>query len=124
MGIRLNIAKPKLIKTIEVIIDRKDETIPSEAKRKRSINPKNKATKIFANIPAEATATVPHFLFVRLFGLYGTGFAQPNKNEAWVKTKNKGIITEPNKSKCFNGFKVSRPAYSAVLSPKCKATKP
>ena len=37
------------------------------------------AIKKLAKTPAEATAIVPHFLLLKLFGLYGTGFAQPNK---------------------------------------------
>ena len=91
---------------------------------KRKMSPKKTAIKRFAKIPAPATAIVPNFLFIRLFGLYGTGFAQPNKNGEWVKTRNAGKIIEPKISKCLSGFKVSLPAYKAVLSPKRNATKP
>ena len=82
------------------------------------------AIKIFAKIPAEATAIVPHFLLLKLSGLYGTGFAQPNKKGACVKTKSAGKKTEPKKSKCLMGFRVNRPAKRAVLSPKYSAIKP
>ena len=78
MGTRLKIANPKLTRIIEEIIETKlIDGAPFMEKRK--ISPKKTAIKRLAKIPAEATATVPHFLLVRLFGLYGTGFAQPNK---------------------------------------------
>ena len=35
----------------------------------------------------------------RLFGLYGTGFAQPNKNGEWDKTKSNGKTIDPKKSR-------------------------
>ena len=57
------------------------------------MSPKKIAMKKFANTPAEATAIVPHFLSDRLFGLYGTGFAQPNKNGDPVITKSPGKRT-------------------------------
>lgn len=79
---------------------------------------KNTAIAKFAKIPAEATQIVPFFLSRKFSGLYGTGFAQPIKKGAFVITKIKGNMTEPNGSKCFKGFKVSLPAYWAVLSPK------
>jgi len=79
IGTRLNIANPKLIKTIEETTETKlIETVLFIEKRKTS--PKKIAKKRLDKTPAAATAIVPHFLLVRLFGLYGTGFAQPNKN--------------------------------------------
>lgn len=73
-------ANPKLIKTIEEITETKlVDTMLFREKRKMS--PKKIAKKRFAKIPAAATAMVPHFLLVRLLGLYGTGFAQPKRKE-------------------------------------------
>lgn len=68
IGIILKIANPKLIRTISEII----ETKPTDTAlfmEKRKISPKRIAKKRLAKIPAEATAIVPHFLSVRLFGL-------------------------------------------------------
>ena len=42
----------------------------------------------------------------------------PRKNEA------RGTRTDPTGSRCFRGFRVQRPAYFAVGSPKAFATKP
>jgi len=80
IGTRLKIANPKFIRTIEEITEIK-LTETALLMEKRRIRPKKIAMERFAKIPAEATAIVPHFLLVRLFGLYGTGLAQPNKKE-------------------------------------------
>lgn len=124
IGIRLNKAKTIFSRTIEESKEMKVSLNIPVIKETRITTPKNRAIKILANIPAEATHTVPHFLSLKLAGLYGTGFAQPTKNEALVKTRISGRTTDPNQSKCFNGLKVSLPAYSAVLSPKYKAAYP
>ena len=86
-------------------------------------NPKNTAKAKLANIPAEATQNVPTLRSsgLKLFGLYGTGFAHPIKKGAFVMTRRSGIIIEPYKSRCFRGFKVNLPAYLAVVSPYFKA---
>ena len=73
---------------------------------------------MFANGPASATIASPHLWFRRLYGLKGTGFAQPI-----IKPPNRydmtGKIKEPNHSKCLKGLSVSLPANFAALSP-CK----
>ena len=88
------------------------------------ISPKNKANAIFESGPAMATLKEPHFWSLKLQGLIGTGFAQPTNTGLPLINKINGKIIEPNKSKCFSGFKVSRPAYFAVGSPSEKATLP
>lgn len=87
-------------------------------------SPKKIAIDKFAMMPAEATQSVPLLWSFRLLGLYGTGLAQPIKNGAWVITNNNGRTIEPNKSRCFIGFKVNLPAYWAVLSPNERAAYP
>ncbi len=86
-----------------------------------NIRPKKIAKRILANGPAIATKAVPHFLFFKLAGLKGTGLAQPiiitGAPKSAGKAKSNGKIIEPNGSKCGKGFKVNRPAASAVLSP-------
>ena len=56
--------------------------------------------------------------FFKYKGLNGTGFAQPNKTGLLIKKRVNGKRNEPKKSRCFIGFKVSRPAFLAVGSPK------
>ena len=68
MGTRLNILKPRLIRTIEEIIEIKF-TDTALFKENLKISPKKTAIKRLAKTPALATATVPHFLFVKLSGL-------------------------------------------------------
>lgn len=48
-------------------------------------------------------------------GFTGTGFAQPNPMRISIKL--------PIRSRCLNGFKVNRPAFLGVSSPKRSATK-
>ena len=88
------------------------------------IIPKMTATRIFEAGPAKAMSGSATFLFLKLYGLYGTGFAQPIIKPAFIKYKTNGKTTEPNQSKCFSGFKVSLPSYCAVLSPKQSAVNP
>ena len=59
--------------------------------------------------PAKATIGSAHFLFLELEGLIGTGFAQPNTNPDPDIIKSSGTMTDPVKSRCLMGFKVSRP---------------
>jgi len=77
---------------------------------RRMIIPNKIAMEKFAKTPAAATAIVPHFLLLKLSGLYGTGFAQPNKKGVFEMTRIAGKSTEPNKSKCLSGLSVRRPA--------------
>ena len=83
-----------------------------------------RATAIFEAGPAIATSNSPHLLFRRLYGLYGTGFAQPKMSPPGRIANIRGRITEPKGSKCFSGFSVRRPSYFAVVSPKNKAAYP
>ena len=80
------------------------------------ITPKIQATAKLAPGPAKDTFTFPHFWSLKLNGLTGTGFAQPNPVPV-VIIRRKGTTIEPIGSKCFIGFKVKRPAYFAVESP-------
>jgi len=76
--------------------------------------------------PAIETFNIPHFLSLRLNELIGTGFAQA-KIGPWPLVniiKKSGKMTDPIGSKCFKGFKESRPASLAVGSPKAKAALP
>jgi hypothetical protein len=76
MGIKLNVAKTKFIRTImkEMCV----KASPNWADMpKRIIKPKNNAIHILDSGPATATIASPHFWFLRLYGLKGTGFAQP-----------------------------------------------
>lgn len=82
-------------------------------------NPKIIAIRKFVAGPATETFNSPHFWSLRLYGLIGTGFAQPKIGPLpMVANKSsKGRITEPKGSKCFKGFKVNLPACFAVGSP-------
>lgn len=88
--------------------------------------PKITASKKFMLEPAMPTFRLPHLWSFKLNGFIGTGFAQPIIGPLpWVKTKRIiGRMIVPNISICFNGFKVRRPAFFAVGSPKRKATDP
>lgn len=126
IGTRLKIAKARLVMTMEEIIKPKPagRLAPKEKRpERRKKNPKIIAMERLAKIPAEATATVPHFRLLKLFGLYGTGLAQP-KTKPVEKYINAGTTMEPIGSRCLRGFKVSRPALRAVSSPNISATYP
>ena len=56
--------------------------------------------------------------FFKYKGLNGTGFAQPNKTGLLIKKSANGKRNEPKKSRCLSGFKVRRPEFLAVGSPK------
>src|SRR3990167_1093560 len=80
--------------------------------------PKNKAKAIFEAGPAMETFKDPHFWSLKLYGLIGTGLAQPKITPLGKRASKIGRITDPKGSKCFNGFRVRRPAYFAVGSPR------
>ncbi len=67
------------------------------------INPNPIASKILASGPVKATRDVPHFLFLRLSELNGTGLAQPIITVGMPKSAGKarisGSIIEPKGSK-------------------------
>ena len=61
--------------------------------------------------PAAATIVSPQCgARVRLYGLYGTGFAQPNRKPPGERIEIMGKIIEPSMSMCGMGLSVSRPA--------------
>ena len=122
IGTRLKKASARLIMTIEEM-NPMSFSSGTLGMIKRNKSPKKRAINKLASTPAAATATVPHFSFLRFSGLYGTGRAHP-KAKPVEKYRSAGKTTEPNKSKCAIGFKVRRPAMRAVLSPKYSAIKP
>lgn len=86
--------------------------------KKRINRPKDKAISKLDKTPAKATKGIPVLGFLKLYGLKGTGFAQPKINPAFVIIKRNGNKIEPNISICGKGFKVSLPSSLAVESPK------
>ena len=86
-----------------------------------AITPNTSAINKLVAGPASATFTAPVRGFLRLFGLYGTGFMPAKKNPV-VKNNTTGIIKDRNGSRCFSGFNVSRPARRAVSSPSRSAS--
>lgn len=80
--------------------------------------PKIIAKEKFDIGPAKATFNCPYFWSMKLYGLIGTGFAQPTKKCEFINNRNKGTKKEPTISRCLIGFSVSLPAYLAVGSPK------
>lgn len=81
------------------------------------------AITMFEAGPPKATIAGPHFWFRRLYGLYGTGFAQPKANPV-VTSIASGTMIDPQMSMWLIGLKFSRPEYFAVASPSQSATKP
>jgi len=113
MGTRLKIASTIFIKTIMADISRKPDVW---APAKRRMSPNMTAIKILEAGPAKATAASDHLPGRRLYGLYGTGFAQPKINPP-REYAIRGTRKEPKKSRCFIGLRVSLPWYFAVWSP-------
>src|SRR5690606_23862805 len=60
----------------------------------------------------------------KLYGLYGTGLAQPKRKPALEIRRRAGMMTEPSGSICTNGFGDRRPWSRAVGSPSQSAMKP
>lgn len=119
IGIKLKIAKRIFTQQIKLNIKRRFKLNSENWKGKKRINnPKIKAKIMFDSGPAKATFASPYFLSLKLRGLTGTGFAQPKTTGLPVKIRIPGKIIEPNHSRCFMGFKVSRPAFLAVKSPR------
>lgn len=129
IGIKLKKAKSTLTKII--ILKRMytlykigSAAIGKKAAISLDIRPNTMATKKFEAGPAKAINAPSLFGSFRLYGLKGTGFAQPNINGLFVAIKSNGTRNEPKNSKCFIGFKVSRPISLAVLSPSLYAISP
>src|SRR3989344_5402111 len=120
-GMRLKIASTTLIITIITATDINagGKASPSTTLgASRTIKLKMKATTRLVAGPAKATHTGPHLPPRRLYGLYGTGLAQPKTNwPAVVKYNMRGKTIEPVISMWAKGLRVSRPAYLAVGSP-------
>lgn len=120
IGIRLNKTRTKFKITIIEAIFKKGpikEALIINGENLIS-NPKIIAINKLAKTPATETSIVPFLTLRRLFGLYGTGLAQPITKPALDKTRSKGRTKEPNMSRCFIGFRVRRPLRRAVLSPR------
>ena len=116
MGKRLNIARNRFnITTMLNSSGTRDEENMSG--RNLKVRPNRTAKEIFDAGPAMATLAGPYFRSLKFSGLYGTGLAYPNMKPP-RKKEMRGSRMEPNISKCFKGFKVSRPRYLAVGSPK------
>ena len=123
-GIKLNNAKPTfIITTMTIIFINSTETRLYDTKM-RPITAKIEARVKLVTGPANAIIPSANLLFFKLYGLYGTGLAQPKRIPEFVSNKMAGKKIEPKKSICFRGFKVKRPSYFAVGSPKTKATYP
>jgi len=122
IGKRLKIARKRFNVTTTLNSSGTRDEEKTSGKNLR-VRPNNTAKAIFDAGPASATLAGPYFLSCKLAGLYGTGLAYPNMNPPTIK-EIIGRITEPNMSRCFIGFKVSRPKFLAVGSPKEWATAP
>lgn len=122
MGKRLKIAKKRFnVTTTLNSSGTRDEENTSG--KNLNVRPNITAKAIFDAGPASATLAGPYFLSRKLTGLYGTGLAYPNMNPPSIKEIS-GRRTEPNMSRCFIGFRVSRPRFLAVGSPNELATAP
>jgi hypothetical protein len=116
-GTKLNIASTIFIITIYIEIWAKEGEI--DPPPNRSTIPKTRAIKRFESGPAIEIRSSPHLLFLTLLGFHSIGRAHPKVNPA--KEVIIGMINEPNRSRCFNGFKVSLPCILGVGSPKISA---
>lgn len=93
----------------------------AESVRNLAANAAMRAITILESGPPSATMAGPHFWFLRLYGLYGTGLAQPKANPVEISIRN-GTIIEPQISICLIGLKFNLPEYLAVESPSQRAT--
>lgn len=96
IGTKLKIIKTKLIYTIKLT---KPVKVKLAIGKNLKNKPKNKAIIKFPKGPAIATLASPYFLSLKLFGLYGTGLAQPKRKGLPVKTKTSGRKKDPNHSR-------------------------
>ena len=74
----------------------------------------------FENGPAKETKASSLKMFLNFDLLTGTGFAHPI-NAILEVSEIMGIRYVPIRSACLNGFKVNRPRFFAVSSPKIEA---
>lgn len=119
IGIRLNTASVRLMMTMYEAISINGVITPCCTNL--IIHPKMRAMTRFESGPAAAIRNSPERLFLRLYGLYGTGLAQPKTNPGVMMAIISGRMTEPKGSICLIGFKVSLPCNRAVGSPKRSA---
>ncbi len=113
IGIRLKTIKMVLTKTNKNKKLVKRLYGPRAGATNFRIMPNIKIPKKFENGPAREITPSAKRGFLVLPKFTGTGLAQPKPTKTSIKN--------PNGSKCAKGFKVIRPACSAVLSPKKRA---
>ena len=77
IGMRLNVASTRFIFIIVTITKIGTNTMYPAGNTNRSKSPKIRAMMMFVAGPAKATIASPQRWLRRLYGLYGTGFAQP-----------------------------------------------
>jgi len=116
MGTKLKTPKRKLYMEIKL------KNIKNVSVKGRNLikRPKIIPIKKLVAGPAKETFNSPHFWSRKLYGLTGTGLAQPKIGPLPPVDISmiRGIITEPKGSRCFKGFRVKRSEYLAVGSPK------
>ena len=122
-GKRLNTANKIFKKTIKL----NNSGIKGEEKTsgiKRRVRPNKAARAKLERGPAIATLTGPYLRSLSAVGSYGTGLAYPTMNGERAKNKINGNRIDPNISRWRRGFKLKRPAFFAVMSPKLYAVAP
>ncbi|OIO36377.1 MAG: hypothetical protein AUJ74_02750 [Candidatus Omnitrophica bacterium CG1_02_44_16] len=114
MGIRLKIAKTTLI-TIKYcrVAASISEFFKPNLKRIAAA----KAHARLASGPASPTQIISFLGFFKAAKLTGMGLAHPKRTGEFIITSIMGKRTVPNGSMWASGFKVSRPALCAVVSP-------
>ena len=78
IGIKLKTARTKFTKTIVAAMFKKESGKKLPARFVLMSNPNNTAKAKLEIGPAAATIKSPQRLYFKLYGLYGTGLAQPN----------------------------------------------
>lgn len=116
IGKRLKTASRRFINTTAPKAKNKD-WLAWMAGIKRIINPKTTASKMFEAGPARATFKSAYFP-LKLKGFIGTGFAPPIIKLVGRIIIKSGKITVKKGSIWGIGFKVSRPIFFAVGSPR------
>src|SRR5258708_1282325 len=113
-GMELKIASTQLMSTI--VPARVTKEGGREAAQKRKRRPNTRAMRRLVRIPAAATRVSPKRLCI-LYGLYGTGLAQPKMTPPRRKEA-MGRIREPKISRWEIGLRDRRPASRGVGSPR------
>ena len=121
IGMRLN--KPKTKFKLMVWISRPCPSSEMLGSIRKTIAATIASKKLVAG-PASDTKIIPHLRLRKFRKSTGTGLAAPKRMGELTNSKNAGNKIEPNKSMCGTGFKVSRPASRAVVSPSLSAISP